>query len=325
VEVRHKFALKAASSLADSTFEAGAESLVVHSIDEGRREKVLEVHVSGSGEQRGVHLETLRDVGSWQYQALIGSRELLHDEALNFAWVNPAESMISALRPMPLLRTLEIALSRLKVFRINAHACRQPGLLSPTAVLGPDGGNLPGVIAKMRRYRTRARQGVWSALLEAMTEVYPDLSDITTAVNSAGQLEILFHEEGVGRPWRSFEISDGTVQYLALLTLIFDQQNPALVVEEPENGLHSWMLRSFLDRARADARRQVLMTTHSPTVLRACRPEEVLIAWRGDKVTSVAPLLNLDPQAANLYDEQGVDVYEQFDSGFLLQSRPAGL
>lgn len=95
------------------------------------------------------------------------------------------------------------------------------------------------------------------------------------------------------------------------------------MVEEPENALHSWLLRIFLDRCRSTSDRQVLITTHSPVALRAVKPEEVLLAWKRDGKTTIAPLVEVDPDAARLYEEEGVDVFEQYDSGFLPETLPS--
>jgi Predicted ATPase len=157
-----------------------------------------------------------------------------------------------------------------------------------------------------------------------MSQVFPGLEAISTSINSSGGLEIQLVEEGVGRPWAAHEISDGTIQYLALLAVLYDGTSPALMVEEPENSLHSWMLRSFIDMCRERPERQVLITTHSPLVLKSVTPDQVILAWKRDGRTKLARLLDIDPDAERMYSEEGLDVFEQYDSGFLPQSLPQG-
>lgn len=324
VEIRHKVSFRPSRSAEESTFEAGPETLSVSTRISGDLRRLLEFTTTGFGNDRQTESQIAAELRDWERDLVVGPRYRTLDQGDLF-WSDPSAGLLENLAPAPFLRLMQSSLARLKVFRISAQACREPGLLTPSAVLGANGGNLPGVIARMRRSQGRLARTNWSALMQAMQEVFTDLDDIRTEVNSAGQLETLFLERGVGRAWRPFEISDGTIEYLALMCLFFDERNPALVVEEPENGLHSWMLRSFLDRVRTDSRRQVLLTTHSPTVLRSSLPGEVLVTWRSDKVTRVAPLTRLDPDSERVYSERGVDVFEQYDSGFLTQSLPTGL
>lgn len=324
IEIRHKVSIRPSRSPEESTFEAGPELLQVHSVADGETRRLLEISTHGFGDEREIESWVEPDLRDWERDLVIGQRYRSLEE-VDLFWADPSAGLLENMAPAPFIRMMQSSLSRLKVFRISAEACRQPGLLTPSAALSSDGGNLPGVIARMRRAGGRGAREAWTSLLEAMQEVFVDLADIRTEVNSAGQLETLFLEAGVGRAWRPFEISDGTIEYLALMCLFFDQRNPALVVEEPENGLHSWMLRSFLERARTDPGRQVLLTTHSPTVLRSSLPHEVLITWRADKITHISPLTKLDRDAERVYVERGVDVFEQYDSGFLTQTLPAGL
>ncbi len=55
-----------------------------------------------------------------------------------------------------------------------------------------------------------------------------------------------------------------------------------LLVEEPENGLHPLRVYEIVQLLRSLAERgvQILMTTHSPDLLNACKPEEVLVFRR---------------------------------------------
>lgn len=99
--------------------------------------------------------------------------------------------------------------------------------------------------------------------------------------------------------------SDGTLLFLAYLTLLHSPASPALVlVEEPENGVHPRQLQrvaALLQRLSDDSpaglgRRaaQVVVATHSPYLLDFVPPESVLVFGRranGDTV--VKPMIEL--------------------------------
>jgi AAA domain, putative AbiEii toxin, Type IV TA system/AAA ATPase domain len=79
------------------------------------------------------------------------------------------------------------------------------------------------------------------------------------------------------------DVSQGLLLYFAFLTIVHRDDAPAvLLVEEPENGVHPLRLVEVVNLLRALTERgvQIVMTTHSPDLLNACKPEEVLVFRR---------------------------------------------
>jgi hypothetical protein len=79
------------------------------------------------------------------------------------------------------------------------------------------------------------------------------------------------------------EVSQGLLVYFAFLTIVHRDDAPAvLLVEEPENGVHPLRLLEIVTLLRSLTQRgvQILLTTHSPDLLNACKPEEVLVFRR---------------------------------------------
>lgn len=79
------------------------------------------------------------------------------------------------------------------------------------------------------------------------------------------------------------ETSQGLLMYLGYLCLLHREHAPyALLIEEPENGLHPLRLHELIQLLRSLNERgvQIVLTTHSPDLLSACKPEEVLVFRR---------------------------------------------
>jgi predicted ATPase len=79
------------------------------------------------------------------------------------------------------------------------------------------------------------------------------------------------------------EVSQGLLLYFAFLTIVHRDDAPAvLLIEEPENGVHPLRLYEVIRLLRTLTERgvQIILTTHSPDLLNACKPEEVLIFRR---------------------------------------------
>ena len=66
-------------------------------------------------------------------------------------------------------------------------------------------------------------------------------------------------------------LSDGTLRYLNLLAILLNPNPPALIgIEEPELGLHPDVIYDLAELlVEASARTQLVVTTHSPTLINA--------------------------------------------------------
>jgi predicted ATPase len=79
------------------------------------------------------------------------------------------------------------------------------------------------------------------------------------------------------------DVSQGLLVYFAFLTIVHRDDAPAvLLVEEPENGVHPLRVHEIVTLLRTLTERgvQIILTTHSPDLLNACKPEEVLVFRR---------------------------------------------
>jgi len=121
--------------------------------------------------------------------------------------------------------------------------------------------------------------------------VYEGIEDVDVRVEGGTAQVFLIEAKGVIPATR---LSDGTLRYLAILTLLCDPSPPPLIVlEEPELGLHPDMLPT-LARLLADAstRTQLVVTTHAPGLVDAFsdNPEAILVCERDENGTHIERL-----------------------------------
>ena len=135
----------------------------------------------------------------------------------------------------------------------------------------------------------------WAQVVNTMRRILPALQSIKVDYTTSRTLTIFFQERE-GRPWTVNEVSDGTVQTLALLLAIFDPRSSSLVIEEPENSVHPWIVRNILKACREVMnRKQILITTHSPVVINSVKPDDIWVIWKAEGESKMAPLLSIDP------------------------------
>ncbi len=126
-----------------------------------------------------------------------------------------------------------------------------------------------------------------------------------------------------GKPWSVDEISDGTIQTLALLVAIFDPASEALVIEEPENSVHPWIIRHIIEACRAASKnKQIIITTHSPIVINSVKPEELWVLWRSNGETRLAQFSELDNDFLTMWQGGAISTFDYLDSGALYEAIP---
>lgn len=212
------------------------------------------------------------------------------------------------------------ALGSLRVFQLSPRLCRGTGVPTPDPDLERFGGNLPAVID----YLKHVHPGQFDQLLEAMRRVMPSLESIETDFTYTKTLGLFLKESGVTVPWTADDISDGTIQAIALLTATFDPRIPLLVIEEPENSVHPWAIRNFVQAFReASEQKQIILTTHSPILIDQIRPEELWVVQRPDLETKITPVLELDSSLKEAWGQGKFTLSEYLDSGALPEAVPA--
>jgi predicted ATPase len=217
------------------------------------------------------------------------------------------------------MNTLVDAVGSTRVFQISPGKSREAGVPTPHAELDRYGGNLPAVVDAMQKTRPKE----WGLVMEVMRGILPDLHDIEVSYTTSHRLGLFFREKGFGRPWGVEEVSDGTIQTLALLVAIFDPSSTVLVLEEPENSVHPWIIRHIMDACRqASSKKQIILTTHSPMVINSVRPEEVWVIWRESGESHLKKLTQLDQDVATLWETGMVSTFDYLNTGALLQAIP---
>ncbi len=149
--------------------------------------------------------------------------------------------------------------------------------------------NLALILNSLRQNREAKRK-----LLDALKLFYEDIEDFDIRVQG-GYVEIFFQESHFNSPIPATRLSDGTLRYLSLLTILLHPNPPPLIcIEEPELGLHPDVLPSLIDLLKEAAEKtQIIITTHSADLIDdlSDMPEAVLVF---DKVQGSTTVNRLD-------------------------------
>ncbi|RQN36590.1 AAA family ATPase [Paraburkholderia tropica] len=153
-------------------------------------------------------------------------------------------------------------------FRTDVQAAaRQVQIGTHSPVLSDDGANLAAALQTIREI------GDGAALDAAIGDAFPGAR--AEIVNHEGRFEVALRQDGLLRPLRGAELSDGTLRYLLLAAALLSPRPPALLVlDEPETSLHPDLLPSLARLiARASTQSQVLVVSHAPRLVAALERE----------------------------------------------------
>ena len=94
------------------------------------------------------------------------------------------------------------------------------------------------------------------------------------------KIKLEWRQKGSDAYFDSFSLSDGTLRFICLATLLLQPSPPDLILlDEPELGLHPFAIRILADMLDAVAQRaQVVIATQSVTLLNHISPADVIVA-----------------------------------------------
>ncbi|NQX33588.1 AAA family ATPase [Herbiconiux sp. VKM Ac-2851] len=246
--------------------------------------------------------------------------DMKFEESMVMRGMTPTNLMVSGLYFANVIWLVTSQLSRITVFQLSPHLSRSSGVATPNAALSTHGENLPGAADNLRR----RDEDAWLQVNSAMRAILPHLTEIGIVQTEDRRLALQFKERGVGRAWNANEVSDGTIQTVALLVALFDSRNSILIIEEPENAVHPWILRQYLDLCLSMTDRQVLLTTHSPVLLNHVAAPSVSLIWMNEGRSYLSRLIDLSPGVQQQIVAGELSLFDVYDSGVLPQAIPQG-
>jgi predicted ATPase len=208
---------------------------------------------------------------------------------------------------------LRVKLQSTRAYLFDHYAMAVPAKRAEGIELASNGGNLAAVLAGWQENHP----AVFGALEKEFVRLMPEFSGLEFQPGPAGTVELRAKLKDADRAFVAADsLSQGTLYMLAILTLAFSPQPPAIVcLEEADRGMHPRSLREVrdalyrlsypqdagMDRAAV----QVITTTHSPYLLDQFKehPEEIVLASKHgneahfERLSDRADLLELMKEA----------------------------
>lgn len=321
LDVVYGFGIAAHGQNGLGDFSIAFETIEVRTVQESSRPPILSIRRTGDGVTPVVYdtdqiEQELRTELAWPFED-DSFRDVLSKAERREHLLIGALALFN-----PTIAAVARTLGQVQTYSIIPGAGKLPGLPPPVGQLDRSGANLPSAVKALQENFHEA----WVRILERMQELEPRFSAISASLTGERRLVLEFGELGARRPWSATEVSDGTIRMLALLTALYDPRAPIVAIEEPENFIHPWMVRTFVEACRdaiASGGKQVILTSHSPALIDFFAPEEIYVVWRvASGRSSIAPLPTLDPDLRAIWERGDASLFDLLDSGLVREAVP---
>lgn len=143
------------------------------------------------------------------------------------------------------------------------------------------------------------------------------------------KIRLEWKEKGSDEYFNASALSDGTLRFICLATLLLQPSLPSVVlIDEPELGLHPAAIVLLAELLRSTSKRsQVIVSTQSVTLINQLSPEEVVVVEHQDNTSSFRrldeeqSLTGLSRRAGSLSHSAVASAYSHSPSLWHPQSR----
>ncbi len=159
---------------------------------------------------------------------------------------------------------------------------KQQGDVNDNEILRPDASNLAAYLYLLRETENEHYQKIVSTI----RLVAPFFQDFSLRLNPLNQdkIQLEWQEKGSDTYFNAQALSDGTLRFMCLATLLLQPKLPStIVIDEPELGLHPYaitMLAALLKSA--STKTQVVVSTQSVPLVNQFVPDDIIVVDRKD-------------------------------------------
>ncbi|MCL1825813.1 MAG: AAA family ATPase [Betaproteobacteria bacterium] len=234
----------------------------------------------------GFELKAVRD-------SFVFSREFIFDNG-SLAEEKSTGAKESLLVEDQQFSSLFMALQNLEVFHIQDTAdsspVRKTADIDDNRFFCPNAANLPAYL-----YWLQEKHPVeFRHIEEHIRLVAPFFDCFVLAPSKLNEkkIKLEWRQKGSDAYFDAYSLSDGTLRFICLATLLLQPNPPALILlDEPELGLHPFAIRILAEMLEAASKRvQVLLATQSVTLLNNFALQDVIVAENDGMKTTFSRL-----------------------------------
>lgn len=125
----------------------------------------------------------------------------------------------------------------------------------------------------------------FESIVQILKAAFPTFERLELQIVGDSFIGLYWHESGSPQPLSGGQLSDGILCFLWLLALLYHPGCPPVVLlDEPESHFHPKLIQILVEVLReCSAWTQIVATTHSASIVRFLRPEELFVVEPNDE------------------------------------------
>ena len=202
---------------------------------------------------------------------------------------------------------------RIAVYDIDPKLPRKGVVVTGKSELDEDGGNLVLVIKLISENPEKRRQ-----LANLIRDMLPFIEDFSVQKFMDMSLILTLRERYSGQQdLPASSISDGTIMIFALTVILYFEDRPFTVIEEPVGHIHPFLVSRLMAMIKeVSARKQLMVTTHSAEVVKHADLRDILLISRDSEGFSVVSR-PADKEEVRTFLENDVGIEELYVKNLL--------
>lgn len=194
--------------------------------------------------------------------------------------IGPRQSLLETPIAFVIEPSLKDIIRGISVYNINPALAREVVSAHGKIELEEDGSNLPLVLNQILSVPSKKEK-----FLNILNDILPFIESVNIE-EYAGRSLLLHLKEKYTRdkfvPASLF--SDGTVCIAALIVALYFEKGCIALIEEPERNIHPSLISRIVEMIKeVSTRRQIIVTTHNPELLKYTDIKNLFLVHRGEK------------------------------------------
>ena len=163
-----------------------------------------------------------------------------------------------------------------------------------------DAANLAAFLYRLKNFFKSS----YDEIVETIRLVAPYFDDFVLEPQEGNEEQIVLRwcQTGCEDVFNASQLSDGTLRFICLATLLLqphELQPATIIVDEPELGLHPYVITIFSEIVRQlSNEKQIMISTQSVELLNEFDAEDVIVVDRGNTGSEFS---RLDPEQLKLW------------------------
>lgn len=195
---------------------------------------------------------------------------------------------------------------------------KESNISSDYNVLYSDGRNLAALL-----YNIKIKKPiVYQRIISVIESIAPYFFDFQLEPKDNENIKLLWKNKHSEQIYNSYDLSDGTIRFIALATLLLQPKLPeTLIIDEPELGLHPFAIAKLSGLIKSASQKgcQIIMATQSVELINHFNAEDIIAV---DNRNGESVFTRLDSEKLSIWLEDEYKIGDMWEQNIINEGQP---